>query len=333
MSKEGVSIIICCYNSASRIGETLAHLSLQTLSKCPAWEIIVVNNNSTDNTGTMVLESANKLGIQNLKLIDEPKAGLMNARICGGKSAQYSILSFIDDDNRVEKQWIEKVFTLFKDHPEISVCGGSSSAQSDAELPSWFPAFSSAFAVGKQQTVSGYVIRERSYLWGAGISFTAEAWNFIRQNHAGFYLTGRKGKSLSAGEDSELCLLLLLKGKKIWYEENLKFIHFIPAERLSISYLTRIYSGFGASEVILRIYRCSLLEEQVKFTHEFRSAAKNYLLLSLKSVFLFYKSSNDLNKLKVSTAKSFYRSFLQTLINIRSEYNTIMNEIYRIKNR
>ena len=59
---KGISIIICCYNSAKRLHETLKHLALQQVSDTIHWEVILVNNNSTDATTQIALEIWNGLG-------------------------------------------------------------------------------------------------------------------------------------------------------------------------------------------------------------------------------------------------------------------------------
>ncbi len=57
MAKPGVSIIICCYNSERRLPETLAHLFTQQVSEDIPWEIIVVNNASSDATSRIAAQA------------------------------------------------------------------------------------------------------------------------------------------------------------------------------------------------------------------------------------------------------------------------------------
>jgi glycosyltransferase involved in cell wall biosynthesis len=325
--KEGVSIIFCCYNSVSRIHSTLEHLSRQKVNECPAWEIIVVNNNSTDDTEGAVRKCIDEFHLDNLTLVNEVRPGLMNARMTGGKNASFGILSFIDDDNWVENAWVEKVYRIFRKHPEVSILGGSSTAHLETNPPEWFGHFSFAYAVGKQQEKSGIVPASRGFIWGAGLSVRMDCWMSAEKDQQTFFLTGRKGNFLSAGEDSELCLYWQLKGKKIWYEEDLRFIHSIASNRLSDSYLTRLFSGFGSSEVILRIYRMVLQSSELSFTHELRYAAKNAALNLFKKLVLNPFTTDAVKKMDRSTRFHYYRSYRDTLINIRAEYQSMIRTI------
>ncbi len=68
-------------------------------------------------------------------------------------------------------------------------------------------------------------------------------------------LTGRKGTSLTAGEDTELCFALRSVGWRLWYEPRLRFKHLLPSGRLQWSYLRGLHRGFGAAEAVLDAYQ------------------------------------------------------------------------------
>ena len=96
----GISIIICCYNSAKRLPETLAHLANQQVDGGVRWELILVNNNSTDETEVVAQNLWGALGSPApLKIFEEPLPGLSYARNNGMKKAIYEVFLFCDDDN------------------------------------------------------------------------------------------------------------------------------------------------------------------------------------------------------------------------------------------
>lgn len=332
--KDGVSIIVCCYNSAQRIRETLYYVALQEATIAPGWEVIIVNNNSSDETEAVARKACTEFGIKNCTIIREPKAGLINARISGAMNASFNLYSFIDDDNHIEKKWIDKVFSIFQLYADVGACGGSSTAKTDSAAPAWFNAFNSAYAIGKQQEKSGYVNTQRGYLWGAGLSLRKAVWDQLMNSSVSLFLIGRKGKSLLAGEDGEICLRIQLYGWKLWYQEDLRFVHYLPDNRLSTTYLLRIYEGFGKSEVILRMYRSVLgFDPILKFTHEFRSSAKNSVLYTIKSIALKFGSINPVHKLEAQTKMHYFVAYMKTLINIRNEYKKIIKAIEKIKKK
>jgi hypothetical protein len=67
-------------------------------------------------------------------------------------------------------------------------------------------------------------------------------------------LKGRKGESLSTGDDFEYCKRLLLRGWRLFYEENMKLKHFIPRDRLTITYRNRLMQGILDAGQVLNEY-------------------------------------------------------------------------------
>src|SRR5690349_14636867 len=95
----GVTVIICCYNSASRIGETILHLANQIVPQGSQAEILVINNASKDNTVNVAEEAWRRCKHTNmeLRIVDEPRPGLMYARQKGIENATFDLMIFCDD--------------------------------------------------------------------------------------------------------------------------------------------------------------------------------------------------------------------------------------------
>ena len=96
MLNDGISIIICCYNSEWIIARCLDALKQQRFSTPLEWEIIVVDNACTDETTTIVGRYLKELP---LRIVFEPEPGLLNARKRGISVAKYQYSIFCDDDN------------------------------------------------------------------------------------------------------------------------------------------------------------------------------------------------------------------------------------------
>jgi len=255
---EGISIVICCYNSVERLGKTLSHLQRQIFSKPINWEVILVDNASTDNTASFAYEFWNQNPVTNLTIVKEQKPGQMHARKKGYENVQYSLISFVDDDNWVEANWVEKINALFSANKEISVCGGLTEAVIDSQKPYWFDLIATVFAVGRQGDGSGFINQPEHSLWGAGLSIRTKVCAKLYDGDFAYKLMGRSGKNLVAGEDSEICLYLKLKGYRLWYQEDITLKHEIPAFRLSNEYAKKIMYSMGRSEVVLAMYRNAL---------------------------------------------------------------------------
>src|SRR5947209_4387756 len=152
----GISVIICCYNSAVRLPETLRHLARQVVPASMPWEVILVNNASTDDTA----EAAKKIWTEleatlPLAVVPEPRPGLSYAREKGIAAARYDILVFVDDDNWLDENYVRVAHEKMCGNAAIGVLGGYIKAQCETPAPPWFEPLQAYYAVGKQSRHSG----------------------------------------------------------------------------------------------------------------------------------------------------------------------------------
>ncbi len=161
---------------------------------------------------------------------------------------------------------------IMMENPKVGACGGKIEAVCEVEPPSWFNRYTENFAVGNQGEVSGDVTFTRGYLWGAGLCIRKDAWDCLE--HVGFksLLVDRKGKQLSSGGDTERCFALRLAGWRLWYDERLSLRHCISSDRLTWSYLRKLYRGFGASTVGLDCYNNIMFQSRLSRRQRLRQA-------------------------------------------------------------
>jgi len=255
--KEGLSVIICCYNSSATIGRVLEYLQGQEGMEDIDWEVILVNNASKDQTVEVARSAWSHERIP-LHIVDEQKPGLSHARRKGLETVAYSIVVFVDDDNLLDAMYLSRAFTLMKTHPELGMAGGEGVAISSVDIPSWFKEHQAAYAVGPQADRAGYLPELRTYLYGAGVVIRKEAWDRIQERGFRFLLSGRKGKSLSSGEDSEMTSAFKMAGYKLWYDPDMRFEHIIAPPRLEWHHLLKLAREFGKSAVVLNFYKVPL---------------------------------------------------------------------------
>ncbi|MBS1656315.1 MAG: glycosyltransferase family 2 protein, partial [Bacteroidetes bacterium] len=113
-----VSVVIPAYNAAAFIADTLKSIQSQAY---PQWEIIVVNDGSTDNTSDIIRKS----GISSLQLIDQPNAGVSMARNKGLDNANGEFIVFLDADDLMEPGFLSERIDFLKQHPDTGFCGGT----------------------------------------------------------------------------------------------------------------------------------------------------------------------------------------------------------------
>jgi len=256
--ERGISVVICCYNSEQRIQKVLTNLQNQKFKSNILWEVLVVDNASTDRTAVVAKDSWTMEGVE-LRVSPEPNPGISFARKRGFEDARFEIISFVDDDNWVETEWIQKVYDTMYSDLDIGILGGYGTAAFEEDPPEWFPRYQSSYAVGPQAEESGESI---SLLYGAGMNIRKCVWENLWEKGFNFQLSGRKGKLLSSGEDFELCQAVILSGKKLYYRSDLTFYHFMPPGRLTWDYLLKLYGAFGRSEPIFEVYQSILMEDQ-----------------------------------------------------------------------
>ena len=241
------------------------------------WEVVVVDNASDDDTAEVARRAWSCNPPAPLVVVHEPNPGLSHARYRGFSAAKLGVVSFIDDDNWVCRDWVSIVDCIMSEHPEIGACGGLNDPVCERPPPEWFHQYQYAYACGPQGTRSGYVADDRGFLWGAGLSIRRIALEDLYK--AGFQslLSDRTGKSLAAGGDLEICAALRLMKWQLWYEPELRLNHFLPAKRLTWSYLRRLVFGFGVSEVGLTPYLRLLGNGDSMLTDSWRSSSLRVL--------------------------------------------------------
>lgn len=272
----GISVIICCYNSAERLSETIKHIALQKIQEEISWELIIVNNNSSDNTSEIALKeiSSYKIFHNKSKIVDEPQSGLSHARQKGVNEARYNYIIFCDDDNWLEESYLQIAYEILENNHKIAAVGGQSKAISNISFPDWWEDYKGAYAVGKQAEISGN-ISARKYLWGSGLGFRKALYLRAFKDLPSL-LTDRKGNELSSGGDSEICMRFLLIGYQLYYDERLKFKHFIEPYRLTWNYRKKLYQGFGEAAIIFNPY--------IQYIDILKSSTKNKILKLIISI-------------------------------------------------
>lgn len=249
--KVGLSFVVCCHNSAQRIAKVLHCLASQEFAGITDWEILVVDNASTDGTAeaATVAWADEEWDARQLRIVVEESLGIAYARYTGIRQAAYEFICFIDDDNWVAPDYAQTAFTFMAAHDDVAACGSLNDVAADVEVPGWFETFRRSFAVGPQSEQAGDVTMVRGVLWSAGMVLRRST--VLDMLAAGFepMVTGAQGtRKLLRSEDYELCLALRLRGWRLWYLPELKLQHYMFAERLTWDYLKRLMAGVGASD-------------------------------------------------------------------------------------
>ncbi|WP_341227970.1 glycosyltransferase [uncultured Arcticibacterium sp.] len=249
---KGISLIICCYNSEEIIEQTLSYVEKQVVSNVN-WEVILIDNNSTDNTSAVVKSFWDFDKNPNLKVFKEENPGLSNARLRGIKESQFDIISFVDDDNLIPENWVAYVHEVFKNQ-EVGVLGCTSIGKFDYPIPDWYEKHKLSFATGKLYEVDFGNVTYAGLVYGAGMSMRKEIFKKLDEKGWEPYLSDRVGKKQSGGGDSELTLASRLLGYQIFYSNQINTQHLIKSDRLTWERLKAMIYGFGEADVFVLPY-------------------------------------------------------------------------------
>jgi len=263
---DGVSVIICCYNSAQRLPESLRHLARQRFFTIFPWEVVVVvDRASKDDTWKVAQSFAGDFAPGQFRVVEESRRGLGYARIGGMTVARYEFLSYIDDDNWVVPGWVETVYRFFSSTPDAGALGGKGEAVfEDGHGPEWFSPFAGNYAASAQYDEAGDITDKPTHLlWGAGLCIRKSVFEKLMESGFEFTCTERLGPevftlvSMRPAEDTDLCYGIRALGWRLYYTPELSYKHFLTQSRLSWSYFRRMTREAGHSSVFLSLLRTS----------------------------------------------------------------------------
>ena len=254
---KGVSVIICCYNSGNKLVPTLSNLAKQQSLSGINYEIIIVDNNCTDDTIGIASETWLSLGEPfPVSIVRQPIPGLNYARDMGMQTASYEYIILCDDDNWLSDNYLIKVYHLFESMPTVALIGGVGEAVLEAHAPAWFTELEGfGYAVGTEGRKTGYV----DSVYGAGMALRRSVFSAIINNDFSFLLSDRTGKDLSSGGDTEISMLVKIAGYTIYLDSSLTFKHYISSNRLQWSYYLKLRRSFGRAAAYLQLYNAALL--------------------------------------------------------------------------
>jgi glycosyltransferase involved in cell wall biosynthesis len=248
------SLCICTYNGATRIGDVLLALANQPQPSA-TWEVLVIDNASTDDTGSVSEQIIReKLGGRG-RVVREPQPGLSHARARATREAKGGIVCFLDDDNLPAPDFIAAVIRAFADHPQAGIIGGKVKAVW-AVKPTALALAVQEFALaicdlGEQPKridhVGGGIV-------GAGLCARRQVLLDVFNSSAlARAVTDRKGASLISGGDLAISVIARQQGWETWYVPTLRLEHLLPASRMDKDkYLVRLYEGIGRGQAATR---------------------------------------------------------------------------------
>ncbi|MEQ9670964.1 hormogonium polysaccharide biosynthesis glycosyltransferase HpsE [Coleofasciculus sp. G2-EDA-02] len=259
------TLAIPTYNGASRLPTLLDKLRQQTGLEQISWEIIVVDNNSSDNTAQIVQEyQGNWLVGVPLIYILEPEQGAAFARLRAVKEAQGELIGFLDDDNLPNPDWIAQAYSFAQEHPQAGAFSGQIHGEFEVAPPENFQRIQAFLAIREHGSIPHQFEPQNLRLPpAASLVVRKKAWSENVPSRP--TLTGKLPGVMIQGDDYEPLLYMYKAGWEIWYHPELHTYHQIPRWRLERDYLLSISRGCGLATCQLRMINANPWQKPVIF--------------------------------------------------------------------
>ena len=248
-----ITVAIPTYNGAARLPLMLERLRSQTQVESLTWEILIVDNNSTDETAAIVKQlQADWSAPVVLRYAFEPEQGAAFARQRAIQEAKGDLVGFLDDDNLPAPNWVAAAYEFAQAYPQAGAYGGQIHGDYEVEPPENFEKVQAFLAIRKRGPhPNRYQPEQISLPPAASLVVRRQAW--LDHVPSRPTLTGKVRGSMVQGDDYEPLLYLHKAGWEIWYNPEMQTAHQIPHWRLEQPYLTELARGCGLATCQLRM--------------------------------------------------------------------------------
>lgn len=236
-----ITVAICTWNRCALLEQTLERVAALAIPHGVEWELLVINNNSTDATPETLASFASRLP---LRAIFEAEPGLSHARNRAVREAAGDYILWTDDDVLVDEGWLAAYSEAFKEWPDASVFGGNIEPWFEDAPPAWLPRVwtrvASAYAsrdLGEQAVALSTTVMP----FGANFAVrTPEQRRYIYDPRLGV----RPG-NIMGGEETTVIRRMLADGCTGRWVPRARVRHYIPQQRQTIAYLRDYFKGYG----------------------------------------------------------------------------------------
>jgi glycosyltransferase involved in cell wall biosynthesis len=250
-----ITVILCTFNRCRTLAKALESIAASTLPRTVAWEVLVVDNNSSDQTRALVEEFCRRQPGR-FRYLFEPQQGLSYARNTGVREARGDIICFVDDDVMVDPAWLQNLTETLHDD-EWAGAGGRICLEQNFSPPSWLP-LQGPYSMGGQLAALFDLGDKPSALdrppHGTNMAYRKAMF----EKYGGFRTDlGRCGNNLIGQEDVEFGERLMAGGERLWYAPSALVYHPVQQERLTKEYFLAWWFGCGQAIVRQRGRRLS----------------------------------------------------------------------------
>jgi glycosyltransferase involved in cell wall biosynthesis len=219
----------------------------QTLDK-HAFEVIIVNNNSTDDTQKVCLDYLSAHPDYQFHFLNEAKQGASFARNTGAALAKGGLLCFMDDDAVAGKDYLERIVKFFGSHSDAGGLGGKIIPKYIPAEPAWMSYYVSSMVGNFDYSPTVAVFSPNKYPLESNMIIRKTDFDAIKGFNTA--LPGVVGTLRIGGEGKDFFMRLKALGRVIYYDPAIAVQHVVEVSKLTPEYLYRVASGMGRGEKV-----------------------------------------------------------------------------------
>lgn len=243
-----LSAVICTHNRCKVFSDTLRSFMEMELPESSRFELLLVDNCSTDDTRSVAESFVEEHG-EFSKYIYEPRQGLSYARNAGIRAANGETVAFLDDDIYLDKKWLVAMLNALEKNPDAASIGGRAIPVFEHGRPDWIEDdFMSIYGDAGFGDSSCW-LEFPKYPFGLNMAFRKSVFETV-----GYFNEhlGRKKLQLLSNEELDLFYRISMAKLKVFYTPDAIVKHRIPPERTTIEWIYDRFYWQGISDVIFQ---------------------------------------------------------------------------------
>lgn len=276
------TVAIPTYNGETRLPKLFECLRTQIGIDHLNWEIIIVDNNSTDDTAKVIKDyQSNWFQSYPLKYYFEAEQGAAFARQKAVREAQGVFIFFLDDDNLPDANWLAAAYYFGQEHPKAGAYGGQIHGDFEVSPPEDFDQIQHFLAI-REHGEKPYLFDPKNLRLppAAALVIRKQAWCESVPNRP--LLTGKLPGVMVQGDDYEPLLYIYKAGWEIWYSPTLHTYHQIPHWRLERNYLLNLARSCGLPTYTLLMINAKNWQKPIIFIRTILGNLRRVMLHIIK---------------------------------------------------
>ncbi len=249
------TVAIRTFNAAERLPALLEKLRSQQHTDSIRWEVLIIDNNSTDRSAEIVQMYQSKwVSICELRYVSEHQQGAAIARKRAIQEARGTLIGFLDDDTLPALDWVSNAYKFGQAHPTAGAYGSRILPDYAIEPPPNFDRIAHYIPIMLCKTSFRYDSHRRGMPVGAGLVIRRQVW--LDFAIGAQIIQGPVGQGFALkGEETEALWKIKTAKWEIWYNAEMAIVHKIPKWRLEEAYLLNFLKVIGLSQHRFRMLR------------------------------------------------------------------------------